>query len=839
MATEDETGNHENEGGPGLGGSAEQSKEGQKDRESANPDGTKGNRKKMSSGESSGKVGGSRQGTQENKEGRNKDRGSPGNSEGAVSKKVRVTDARRKLAEIDKRTAEYKARLIEAMMIGNTEGCLQEVPRDERKTSQGGIGQGDKDSDRGGTPSKRRKERENSPGMEAEKATNPLATYSRAIGLPTSPAVSRGCEGSEGLWSLRERELGWFDPEGTAKTRGGQKASKEGVDTSMAGEASSSEGGLRKIVSSLTRGLNKNQGYLADVKKKLTFDGANITEFLIDYENLVALLKWTEEEKMDHLGQHVSLSLGRDIMAIVAATRSWEKTRDVMMRKYLAAEKMATEADLAAVQRKNFATYNDFLREFTLVALRIPGVTDRIMSKYFLRQFSEFDKDKIMSAYQQTSKFVNTRDVDFSTVTDLTEKTVVTETLALLKEGESIDLTAGSRIQKTDKISQWPTPLRTTTEVRAFLGVVDFWRIFIKNFAKIAETVALSAPCFNDEVGRPFILETDGGPLAMGGVLIQRDEGGKERSIRFESRTLNSAERQYSQFKKEVLVILHCLKTFQAYLFGRRFILTIDPTNVAGALKNYRPIDSTVRWVGFIWQFDYKIERIVGIRNKAEGLSRVCITPEEMEDAEPIDAILEYEGGTLTVDNEMMSKECISRELLIQTLEKRAPAIVAELREGSVTTRGRREENGSWGAIVGPKEELMAMAVEGGREAVMSLVESWKRKELQWVVNQMQEGKDGGKEGEEFFCVQPYEGLFRAIGLLLVGNKQPTEVGIKAREEAKRYILDARDNLSGFVKAVALKKKTGRSVTDLIEDFYLRHPFVRRLIADNETEIVN
>ncbi|GBG64618.1 hypothetical protein CBR_g45673 [Chara braunii] len=737
MATEDETGNYESEGGPGLGGSDEQSKEGQKDRESTNLDGTKGNRKEMSSGESSGNAGGSRQGAQQNKEDSNKDRASPGNSEGAMSKKVRVTDARRKLAEIEKRTAEYKARLIEEMMIGNEEGPLQEVPRNERKTSQGGTGQGDKGSDRGGTPSKRRKERENSPRMEAEKATNPLATDSRASRLPTSPVASRGCEG---LWSLRERVLGWFDPEGTTKTKGGQKASKERPDTSMASEASSSEGGLRKIVSSLTRALNKNQGYLADTKKKLTIDGANITEFLIDYENLAALLKWTEVEKMDHLGQHVSLSLGRNIMAIVAASRSWKETRDVMMRKYLAAEKMATVADLAAVQGKNFATYNDFLREFTLVALRIPGVTDRIMSKYFLRQFSEFDKDKILSAYQHTSKFVNMRDVDFITVTDLAEKTVVTETLALLKEGEIIDLT----------------------------------------------------------------------------------------------------ERRYSQLKKEVLAILHCLKTFQAYLFGRRFILRIDPTNVAGALKNYRPIDPTVRrWVGFIWQFDYKIERIAGIRNKADGLSRVCITPEGIEDAEPIDAFLEYEGETLAVDNEMMNGGCTSGELLIQTLEKGAPAIVAELREGPVTTRGRREEKDSWGAIVGPKEELMAMAVEGGREAVMSLVESWERKELHWVVNQMQEGKDGGQEGEEFFYVQSYEGLFREIRLFLVGNKQPTEVSIKAREEAERYILDVRDNLSGFVEAVALKKKTGRSVADWIKDFYLRHPFIRRFIADNGTEFMN
>ncbi|GBG69743.1 hypothetical protein CBR_g4574 [Chara braunii] len=1324
MATEEEINNRKSEGEPDLGGSAAQSEGGQKDRESINPDGTKRNRKEISTEESSGKAGGSKQGTQGAKEGRRKDRTSPRNSEGAMPKKVRVTDTRRRLAEIDKRTAEYKAKLIEEMITGNEEGPLQEEPRDERKANQGGTGQGDKGSDRGGTPSKRRKERENSPGMEAEKATTPPAMESRASRLPITPAVARGCEG---LWSLRERVLGWFNPEGTMKTREGQKTDKESPDNSVAGEASSSRGGLKKIVSSLARALNKNQGYLAYAKKKLTFDGANITEFLIDYENLVALVKWTEEEKMDHLGQHVSLSLGRDRMAIVVASRSWKETRDVMMRKYLAAEKMATEADLAAVQRKNFATYNDFLRELlctitdlaektvvteTLALLKEgeiidligrtgnkvkkgieslhervhgfdnkiermegallvmqaqvsrhalppqeavvpPGVANRgfrqrdpaneqckyctaighyvracgmrraiimlngleitaveaepvgeiiwdqlqgrgaqanfilesdgrdrvnattrlgtagrkinhdtIMEevvgssepqaepeaeepeKVYEKLREEEPADKVTAAKKKfryqipiltlpelddtISKLLGTmvsgsgnqrmtvmeemyHDIilgrpwctniemigmhlhDGSYMVDIEDPVIGPgELLRLLgtggdppkgklatwspsfedstrkgvfarkegmrerveimieeafnkkewikmglpqkkrrqedevlgvmvaeKESEvelgaslpkrkevridvpeialeipdllqlikalryhkvGVDSAALAKFErevqkgyclngkldikdllrrflvynimasgprnilavpevtlrgfrcgaygrkpdpaKTDKISQWPTSLRTTTEVRAFLGVVGFWRIFIKNFAKIAEpiramirekgtmdwteeregavqrlkdiltseTVALSAPCFNDEVGRPFILETDGEPLVVGGVLIQRDERGKERPIRFESRTLNSTERRYSQFKKEVLAILHCLKTFQAYLFRRRFISRIDPTNVAGALKNHRSIDPTVgRWVGFVWQFDYKIERIAGIRNKADGLSRVCITPEGMEDAEPIDAFHEYEGGTLAVDNEMMSEGCTSGELLIQTLEKGVPA----------------------------------------------------------------EGKDGGKEGEEFFYVQSYERFFREIGLLLVGNKQPTEIGIKAREEAERYvlrgghlfrseegamprrvvcersrqvdviqamhnglagghrsskgtlakitplyywpgmadmvaiycqtclicqerssvrvfeplrptrvlgpghlvhldlavmlvstdgyryILDARDNLSGFVEPVALKKKTGRNVADWIEDFYLRHPFVRRFIPDNGTKFVN
>ncbi|GBG88955.1 hypothetical protein CBR_g48565 [Chara braunii] len=268
-----------------------------------------------------------------------------------------------------------------------------------------------------------------------------------------------------------------------------------------------------------------------------------------------------------------------------------------------------------------------------------------------------------------------------------------------------------------------------------------------------SDQVTLVAPCFNDEVGQPFILETNGGPLAVGGVLIQRSEEGKERPIRFESRTLNSAERRYSQFKKEVLAILHCLKTFQAYLFGRRFILRIDPTNVVGALKNYKPIDPTVgRWIGFIWQFDYKAERIAGLRNREDGLSRICITSEGVEDAEPIDAFLEYafleyEGVTLVVDNEMADTAPTMDQLLIQTLEKGAPAIVAKLREGSVITFRRKDEKDSWGATMGPKEELMAMAVEGGRDAVMNLVETWTRRERQYLVNQAQEEQDTDQKG--------------------------------------------------------------------------------------------
>ncbi|GBG80286.1 hypothetical protein CBR_g30653 [Chara braunii] len=115
-----------------------------------------------------------------------------------------------------------------------------------------------------------------------------------------------------GLRSLRERVLGWFDPEGTMKVGEGVEAGKQERGSGTIGGIGGTEGGLRMMVFSLTRALNKNQRYLTDAKKRLTFGGVNIIKFLIDYENLGALLRWSEEEKMEHLRRHVSLSLGRD-----------------------------------------------------------------------------------------------------------------------------------------------------------------------------------------------------------------------------------------------------------------------------------------------------------------------------------------------------------------------------------------------------------------------------------------------------------------------------------------------------------------------------------------------
>ncbi|GBG43564.1 hypothetical protein CBR_g77159, partial [Chara braunii] len=145
----------------------------------------------------------------------------------------------------------------------------------------------------------------------------------------------------------------------------------------------------------------------------------------------------------------------------------------------------------------------------------------------------------------------------------------------------------------------------------------------------------------------PSFVETDAGPIALGGVIIQADMEGKERPLRFESRTLCTTERNYSQFKRETLAVLHCLQIFRNYVFGRRFILRVDPTALAYSLGNYVPSDPTIaRWLTYIWMFNFELERIPGSKNRADRLSRINLDKQEgeaVENTPPVDGFLDQE----------------------------------------------------------------------------------------------------------------------------------------------------------------------------------------------------
>lgn len=157
--------------------------------------------------------------------------------------------------------------------------------------------------------------------------------------------------------------------------------------------------------------------------------------------------------------------------------------------------------------------------------------------------------------------------------------------------------------QKIETIQNFPVP-RNIKRVQSFLGILNYYRRFVKNFAKIAKP--LSTLCKHDypfiwtdntqrsfEVLKKtlitdvvlkfpnfeevFYVTTDASDVAIGAVLSQGDLP-NDRPICFFSRTLNDCQKRYSTIQKELLAIVEAIKAFRVHLYGRFFILITRAT---------------------------------------------------------------------------------------------------------------------------------------------------------------------------------------------------------------------------------------------------------------------
>ncbi|KAE8687867.1 Detected protein of unknown function [Hibiscus syriacus] len=197
---------------------------------------------------------------------------------------------------------------------------------------------------------------------------------------------------------------------------------------------------------------------------------------------------------------------------------------------------------------------------------------------------------------------------------------------------------------KIRAIVEWKPPTKAT-ELRAFLGLANYYRRFVKGYSKIATPLTellkkdkvweWSTECqeafekikeamVNEPVlvlpdyTKSFVVFTDASDVAIGGVLMQEGH-----PVAYESRKLNETERRYSVHEKEMTAVVHCLRTWRHYLLGSRFVVFTD--NIANScfLTQKKLSPKQARWQEFLAEFDFSMEYKPGKVNcVADGLSR-------------------------------------------------------------------------------------------------------------------------------------------------------------------------------------------------------------------------
>ena len=206
--------------------------------------------------------------------------------------------------------------------------------------------------------------------------------------------------------------------------------------------------------------------------------------------------------------------------------------------------------------------------------------------------------------------------------------------------------------KKVEAVTKMKPP-QNVKELRSFLGLISYYRKFIRNFSSIAKCLfeltksnakwnwteecnqvfktlkdkLVTSPILSypNVDGGEFILDTDASHLAIGAVLSQVQDG-REKVIAYGSRTLNKPEVNYCVTRKELLAVVYFVKYFKHYLLGRKFTLRTDHGSLTWLYRFREPDGQISRWIQQLSAYEFKIQHRPGRKHgNADAMSRVRI----------------------------------------------------------------------------------------------------------------------------------------------------------------------------------------------------------------------
>ena len=284
--------------------------------------------------------------------------------------------------------------------------------------------------------------------------------------------------------------------------------------------------------------------------------------------------------------------------------------------------------------------------------------------------------------------------------------------------------TIDGRKPETDRvgvISRWPA-CTSVTDVRMFLGTIGVCRVFIKDFARIAEPLnrllrksrefewgpeqeesmnnlkealnnAVPLGNIDYEYDGAVVLAVDTSWKAVGYYIYQestKDKKIKKNFVKFGSITLNEREAKFSQPKRELFGLKRALEASEYLLLGcRKLVVETDAKYIHGMLNHPEmgPNATMNRWIEKILMFHFELRHMPGKTFGPDGLSRrnKQIGDEEYPDDEDTGKINEppkmtiMEGAEAPLELESFKDEIDSRGGYLLGLAKSVNCFSKEL----------------------------------------------------------------------------------------------------------------------------------------------------------------
>ncbi|KAL4558063.1 hypothetical protein LXL04_036259 [Taraxacum kok-saghyz] len=197
---------------------------------------------------------------------------------------------------------------------------------------------------------------------------------------------------------------------------------------------------------------------------------------------------------------------------------------------------------------------------------------------------------------------------------------------------------------KIKSVTEWPVP-SNVKGVRGFLGLMGYYRKFIRGYGKIAQPLTeltkkdnygwnlQAQEAFNTlkrclttapvlalpDFAKPFEIECDASGKGLGAVLMQ-----ERRPIAYYSKALSARTLAKSAYEKEIMALALSIQHWRPYLLGRHFTVFTDQKSLKHLLDQHITTCDQQNWLSKLMGYDFSIAYKPGPDNRAaDALSRI------------------------------------------------------------------------------------------------------------------------------------------------------------------------------------------------------------------------